>query len=114
MERNALEVLEEIFRKMYDEKPTPPAAMQGHWVEPRSGRMLQIDADGTVAWRNVGKTNTETARWEIVEHHYEIEDRFLVECFRSFLEEGEDKTQYYCRAGLDELRLRKWLKERGL
>ena len=85
--------------------PTPPAAMQGHWVEPRSGRQLHISHDGIVAVK--GESGLENYNWWYYERISKLEHGFLAVSYLP-------NNIYYARTGTEELRLLAWLMEKGL
>lgn len=87
----------------------PPHAMQGHWIEPRSGRQLHIAADGTVAFRAANEAKPTCHRWVLVDICFSLNAGFLVYNNKPLT----DTVETYCRKGLDELRLMAWLNKNG-
>ena len=94
---------------------TPPAEMQGQWVEPLSGQQLQIDADGKIAWRYEGALYSANYKDNFSAFSF-IGDWLCISTLGTTDHMGFSFGKYnnlFCRPGMDELRLRRWLKERG-
>lgn len=95
-------------------RTAPPPAMQGHWVEPRSGRQLHIAADGKITFDN-GSTKC-NGEFFSPRTFIEIDNGFLKVDYIGVGETfwfGPFGRLLYARTGVDELRLLRWLKERG-